>query len=87
MPDRDLHIETAAPALTIEERVLEVLDVEEGTEVHMIMSATRRQASGALQRLQRKGLATPEQCPDGAWVWFRTDPENDNRAARESGRP
>lgn len=62
---------------TIEQRILDLLDTEEGTEAHMVMSATRRQTSAALQRLQRKGLATPVHCPDGAWVWYRTDPDDD----------
>lgn len=60
---------------TIESRIMEVLDDEEGTEAFN-MPATPRQASAALQRLQRKGLATPVRCPDGAWVWFSTDPSS-----------
>lgn len=57
---------------TIEARILETLDPHEGTEAFNL-PATRRQASGALQRLRTKGLVEFERCPDGACVWFRTD--------------
>lgn len=59
---------------SLEERVLEGLDPEEGAE-RFNLPCTPRQASGALQRLKRKGLVEATQCPDGAWVWFYTGPE------------
>lgn len=57
---------------TIEARILEALDPHEGTEAFNL-PATPQQASAALQRLRRKGLAEYERCPDGACVWFRVD--------------
>lgn len=59
--------------MTIEERVLDCLDPNEGTEAFSVRMQVGKGGPAALHRLGAKGLARSVRCPDGAWVWFRTD--------------
>ena len=64
---------------TIQTRVLDALDEHEGMEsfnlYFNVSGAGLTQIRSALQALRKKGLAEAVQCPDGAWVWFKSKQE------------